>query len=177
MHDVLRDFQRRRLGDNGPADLHGRLLDQAAARLPRAEALGPAAPGLLRPAWWELNPDHWDSRYLRDHLIEHLTDAGQAREAETVACDLRWAGSRLEESGSAALAGDLARAASLPWRTPRERPGYSGRWNAPRTCWPAGPVGPPGAVTGTATPASCQLVQVYSLQWRPAISRLGRCGS
>jgi hypothetical protein len=49
-------------------------------------------------------------RYLRDHLIEHLCDAGRPAEAEAVACDLRWAGARVAESGPAALAADLSRA-------------------------------------------------------------------
>ena len=54
----------------------------------------------------------WDTqdRYLWDHLIEHLLDAGRPGEAEAVAGDLRWVGARLERFGPAAPAADLAAA-------------------------------------------------------------------
>jgi WD40 repeat protein len=113
VHDVARDFLRRKLGPQRLAALHGVLVDQAAAGLPAARSLGPAAAGPPRVAWWEPSRDdqyHLFSRYLRDHLIEHLRDAGRSADAEAVACDLRWAGARLAESGPAALAADLSRA-------------------------------------------------------------------
>ena len=61
----------------------------------------------MRVAWWELGPQ---DRYLWDHLIEHLRDAGRPGDAEAVACDLRWVGARLERFGPAAPAADLAAA-------------------------------------------------------------------
>lgn len=47
-------------------------------------------------------------RYLWDHLIGHLSEAAQPGEAETMATDLRWVAARLERSGPAAPAADLA---------------------------------------------------------------------
>ena len=48
------------------------------------------------------------SGYLRGYLIWHLRQAGRLGVAEAVACDLRWAGGRLEAIGSAAVVADLA---------------------------------------------------------------------
>ena len=65
----------------------------------------PACP--VRVAWWELGDQ---DRYLWDHLIEHLLDAGRPGDADAVAGDLRWVGARLERFGPAAPAADLAAA-------------------------------------------------------------------
>jgi hypothetical protein len=56
-------------------------------------------------AWWELPGQ---ARYLRDHLVEHLLGAGRVGEEEAVACDLQWAGWRLDQDGLAAPRADLA---------------------------------------------------------------------
>ncbi len=61
----------------------------------------------MQVAWWDLG--HQD-RYLWDHLIEHLLDAGRPGDADAVAGDLRWVGARLERFGPAAPAADLAAA-------------------------------------------------------------------
>src|ERR1039458_789505 len=101
MHDVIRDFLRERLGDTRLAQLHQLLLDTVAAGLPSAPA---AAGGGQVTAWWEL-PD--PARYLREHLIEHLLAAGRPGQAEGLAADLRWAGTRLQASGPAGPYADL----------------------------------------------------------------------
>jgi hypothetical protein len=60
-----------------------------------------------RVAWWEMNREH---RYLWDHLVEHLVEAGRPGDAESVAVDLRWVGARLEQFGPAAPVADLSAA-------------------------------------------------------------------
>ena len=71
--------------------MHQVLLDAAAADLPAAGVSGRQN---AVTAWWEL-PE--SARYLREHLIEHLIAAGRPQVAEAVSCDLRWAGSQLEQ--------------------------------------------------------------------------------
>ena len=113
VHDETRDSLRRKLGPQQLATLQGVLLDQLVAGLPAALSLVQGAAGPPQVAWWEPSQDdryHLFTRYLRDHLIEHLRGAGRHAEAEAVACDLRWARVRLAESGPAALAADLSRA-------------------------------------------------------------------
>ena len=109
LHDVVRDFLRTELGKRRLADLNGMLLDAVAAGLPTASPLVPAALDQLGVAWWELPAD---DRYLWDHLIEHLLDAGCSGEADAIASDLRWVGTRLERFGPAAPAADLSTAST-----------------------------------------------------------------
>ena len=124
LHDVIRAFLREELGDTKVARLHQVLLDAAAEGMPSAAA---AAPGHGEvTAWWELSES---ARYLREHLIEHMLEAGWAAQAEELAADLRWVGARLELSGPAGPYADLA-----VIRTPRAQ--RLGRVFAqPRTCW------------------------------------------
>ncbi len=104
LHDVVRDFLRGELGNKRLTELHGVLLDSAAARLPASGAVtGHGQPA--RTAWWELGQG---DRYLLDHLIEHLIGADRRAEAEDVASDLRWVGARLQAFGPAAPAADLS---------------------------------------------------------------------
>ena len=105
LHDVVRDFLRDDLGPQRLAELNGVLLGAVAAGLPTADPLDPAAPGPVRVAWWELDRGQG---YMWDHLIEHLLEAGRRSDAEGIACDLRWVGTRLEQSGPAAPAADLS---------------------------------------------------------------------
>ena len=108
LHDVVRDFLRAEVaGQERLAAWNGRLVDAVAAGLHAAQPLDLATGRLVRAAWWELGPE---DRYLWDHLIEHLRDAGRLSEAEAVAGDLRWVGARLECFGPAAPAADLAAA-------------------------------------------------------------------
>src|SRR5258708_33321149 len=81
------------------------ILKAAAVDLPPADRLDVAVFGSAKEAWWGLGAS---DRYLWDHLIEHLRDAGRGTEAERIACDLRWVGARLERFGPAAPAGDIA---------------------------------------------------------------------
>jgi WD40 repeat protein len=104
VHDVIRDFARSKLGPERVAELNGVLLavvaaDRTGATPPGAHGGGSGVP------WWELGAG---GGYLREHLIWHLIQAGRGAEAEPLACDLRWAGARLAESGPAAVAADLA---------------------------------------------------------------------
>ena len=105
LHDVVRDYLRSELGTHRLASLNGLLLDAVAADVATAAPLG-VVPFEPEAAWWELGPHE---RYMRDHLVEHLLDAGRHSSAEATASDLRWVGSRLLESGPAAPAADLSR--------------------------------------------------------------------
>jgi WD40 repeat protein len=108
LHDVIRDFLRARLSQQQRlAGLNGAFLDAVAAGLPAVSPLNDAADCPVSVAWWELGSQ---DQYLWDHLIEHLRDARRSGDAEAVACDLRWAGARLERFGPAAPAADLAAA-------------------------------------------------------------------
>ena len=105
LHDVVRDFLRGELGPGRPAALNGVLLDAVASGLSAVGALNAAAAGSARVPWWDLG---FGDRYLWDHLIEHLLDAGRRREAEEIAGDLRWVGARVQGFGPAAPAADLS---------------------------------------------------------------------
>ncbi len=105
LHDVIREYLRRQLGPARLGRMHQVLLDAAAADLPAAAPARASSGQGTVTAWWELSGR---ARYLRDHLIEHLLAAGRADEAEAVACDLRWAESRLDQVGPVAPFADLA---------------------------------------------------------------------
>ena len=89
------------------AELNGVLLAAVAEAVPAATP--PNHDGGPMVAWWKLGTG---GGYLRGQLIWHLTEAGRGPEAEALACDLRWAGARLAQSGPAAVAADLAMAAT-----------------------------------------------------------------
>ena len=108
LHDVVRDFLRADLGQQ-LAGLNGMLLDAASEDLPGAGPLDSTAELPLHVAWWELGDE---DRYLWEHLIEHVLDAGRLDEAEVIACDLRWVEARLMRFGPAASAADLSRVGS-----------------------------------------------------------------
>jgi WD40 repeat protein len=105
LHDVVRDFLRAELGRRRLAELNGLLLDAVAADLPASSPLPPDGSRPAGVAWWGLGRA---DRYLWDHLIEHLIDAGRSDRAEALAGDLRWVGTRLEQFGPAAPAADLS---------------------------------------------------------------------
>ena len=105
LHDVIREFLRTRLGQRRLAELHGMLLDAVAEDLPAGSPFDHGGGQPVPVAWWELGGQ---DRYLWDHLIEHLSEAGRAGQAEAVACDLRWVGARLLRSGPTAPAADLS---------------------------------------------------------------------
>jgi hypothetical protein len=107
LHDVVRDFLRAELGQQRLARLTGMLLDAVAADLPTVGPPDSDAGCSARVAWWELGDE---DRYLWNHLIEHLAEAGRGRDADAVAGDLRWVGARLERFGPAAPVADLAAA-------------------------------------------------------------------
>lgn len=104
IHDVIRDFARSTIGPERRAALNGMLLDAMARRRLAAKQPGIDHDG-SGAAWWE--PGIADA-YLRGQLIWHLIEAGRRVEAAALACDLRWAGTRLAKSGPAAVAADLA---------------------------------------------------------------------
>jgi WD40 repeat protein len=136
MHDVIRDYLRAQLGAQQLAGLNGLLVDAIAEKwkLPAAAVLDPAQ-ACPTAAWWDLGDE---DRYLWDHLIRHLADAGRPQEAEAVACDLRWASGRLLRFGPAAPAADLAAAG-----TPRA---IQLRAVLDRVAHILGPADPPGSV-------------------------------
>jgi WD40 repeat protein len=103
MHDVVRDYLRGELGTQKVAELNEVLLRAVAADRPGGRDPGGVTTALV--PWWELRPE---GRYMQHHLIRHLLEAGRPGEAEDVACDLRWAELRVQQSGPAAVAADLA---------------------------------------------------------------------
>jgi NB-ARC domain/WD domain, G-beta repeat len=107
LHDVIRDFLRAELGPERLAALNRILLDTFAADLLTMSPRDVAALGTIPVAWWELGDDE---RYMWDHLIEHMMDAGCTGAADAVAGDLRWVGARLMRFGPAAPASDLSTA-------------------------------------------------------------------
>ncbi|MFE7949685.1 NB-ARC domain-containing protein [Streptomyces sp. NPDC057426] len=88
LHDVLRDYLHKELGEPAVTALHGTLAD----------AVGPTP--------WE--PAEDSRGYVLDHAIEHLLAAGRTAEAARVACDLRWVEARLHQRGPLAAWADLA---------------------------------------------------------------------
>ena len=103
LHDVVRDFLRAELGPDALTHLNGVLLDATGADLPvSGSASGTEGPAKIM--WWKLRSD---DRYMWEHLIEHLVDAGREEEAGTLAGDLRWVGARLLNFGPAGPAADL----------------------------------------------------------------------
>lgn len=105
LHDVIREYLRRDLGEEQLAALHATLLAAMAAETTSADSL--LTPGQPQDgvAWWHLAAGQ---PYVRDNLIRHLIQAGRTAEAETVACNLQWAAARIQNSGPAAAAADLA---------------------------------------------------------------------
>jgi WD domain, G-beta repeat len=83
------------------------LLDAVTDDLPAAGPLAGISAALAEVAWWELGAD---DRYLWDHLVEHLREAGGHSDAEAVSGDLRWVDARLERFNPAAPAADLSMA-------------------------------------------------------------------
>jgi WD40 repeat protein len=109
LHDVVRDILRSQLGPQRLVEVNRALIDAVAATLTRAT---PLKSGLAPTvSWWDLSKDQ---RYLWDHIVEHLNDAGQANAAEALACDLRWVIARLCRSGPAGPIQDLTSATGTP---------------------------------------------------------------
>jgi WD40 repeat protein len=134
IHDVVLDFLRAGLTAARLTELNSALLDAVAAVLPSAAPFVPGAPA-PQIAWWELDAGN---QYMWDHLIEHLVAAGRRSDAESVACDLRWAAERLKRYGPTALTADLAAVSTL--RAERLRAALA------RTAHLFSPTDPPAAV-------------------------------
>ncbi|MFI8964907.1 NB-ARC domain-containing protein [Streptomyces sp. NPDC053493] len=85
LHDVLRDYLHKELGEPAATTLHGTLADGF---------------GLMP----------WESAegYVLDHAVEHLLAAGRIAAAERVASDVRWIETRLHQRGPLAAWSDLA---------------------------------------------------------------------
>jgi len=110
LHNVIRDLLREELGATRLVELHQILLHAAAIDLPDVKSLGRATVNTAgaessRTAWWKLQES---SRYLWDHLIEHLLGAERRDDAAALAADLRWVSARLSQSGPIAPLADLA---------------------------------------------------------------------
>ncbi|MEV6303486.1 WD40 repeat domain-containing protein [Actinoplanes sp. NPDC051861] len=89
LHDVVRDYLSGEMGEERLCAAHRALIVAA------------------RPAdgWWVL-PE--SSRYLWDHLVEHLIAAGDRDGAGELAVDLRWVAASLQVNGPAAPMRDMA---------------------------------------------------------------------
>jgi WD40 repeat protein len=96
LHDVVRDYLRRRAGDALPG-MHRALVDAHRRTLPTEGG---------RTCWWKLPGGE---PYLWDHLAGHLYAAsgGEQDELAALVCDLRWVEARLRRFGPAATAADL----------------------------------------------------------------------
>ena len=105
VHDVIRDYLREWLGATKLVRLHAILLDTVADGLPRAQEAPASFCVSTVTAWWDL-PSH--ARYLRDHLIEHLLAANRTQDAKSLAADLHWIATRLDQGGPAIPYADLA---------------------------------------------------------------------
>jgi len=107
LHDVIRDYVRAELGEERLAELNSALIEALATEVPATSQ--PDRTGGSSPiaAWWNLQSE---DRYVWDHLIEHMQQAGRSAEADAVAGDLRWIAVRLEKFGPAAPVSDLAMA-------------------------------------------------------------------
>ncbi|MFI9810229.1 NB-ARC domain-containing protein [Streptomyces sp. NPDC052301] len=102
LHDVIRDFLRRNLGEVRLQDLHRLLVDAAAADVPAADPQPGGGRG-PRHAWWQMADG-----YLADHLISHLLGADRTAEAEALAVDLRWIEWRLDQRAAPTPVADLS---------------------------------------------------------------------
>ncbi|WTZ46425.1 NB-ARC domain-containing protein [Streptomyces sp. NBC_01390] len=96
LHDVVRDYLRTELGEEGCQTVNRELLNAVAASLP------PPEDGQV--PWWQVQHG-----YLLDHLIEHLLDAGRALQAHRLAEDFWWVRARLHQRGPTAPWHDLDR--------------------------------------------------------------------
>src|SRR6202034_2098796 len=114
LHDVIRDYLRHELGSGRITALNATLIDAIQDDLPKAEPLTASAPS-PSAAWWTLSQNSGNSAadcYLADHAVSHLLDASRSRQAEAVACDLRWVEARLHQRGTAAPWSDCTRIAT-----------------------------------------------------------------
>ena len=132
LHDVIRSHLRSRRGPDGCRDVHRRLVDAAAERLP--------APPPDRPRpWWSLRAD---SDYLFRFLPYHLYEAGHEAEMAALVCDLRWVEAKTRKLGSAVpVKADLQLARTPVAETLRRALGGSAALLAP--------IDPPGALGAT----------------------------
>ncbi|MFF0740162.1 NB-ARC domain-containing protein [Streptomyces sp. NPDC004111] len=102
LHDVVRDYLRAELASDLPS-VNAALVDAVAATLPadadHTSGAGSDAGPVPRvgAAWWQARDG-----YLRDHLIEHLVDAGRTSQAEAVASHFEWVRARLDQRGPTA---------------------------------------------------------------------------
>jgi WD40 repeat protein len=92
LHDVIRDYLRGVLGDEGVRRAGDALLSLIGSQL--------TSPG----KWWQMDPaDHFFWR----HLPTHLAEAGRENERDALVTDLRWVGAKLGVLGVEAVAADL----------------------------------------------------------------------
>ncbi len=103
LHDVVRTYLRQLLGDRLAA-VNAAFLDQLASDLPRTAASAAEGSGRSRVAWWKMPRA---DRYLWEHLITHLIEAGRGGDAGRLAGDLRWVVARWIRGGAAAPIRDL----------------------------------------------------------------------
>ncbi|MFD7096771.1 NB-ARC domain-containing protein [Streptomyces xanthophaeus] len=110
VHDVVRDYQRAELAGELAA-VNRTVVDSLAVDLPPVVSASDATTPVAR-AWWLT-----ESRYLQDHLIGHLADAGQTDVAQALAGDLRWIRAHLQRLGPNAAIRDLDRVPTPAART------------------------------------------------------------
>jgi WD40 repeat protein len=141
MHDVIRDYAGRGLGGKGQA-VHAALIHAARSLIePTSPDIADSTSTEVVP-WWRL-PRTGDMEYLWQYLTYHLDGAGKTRELDRLCGDLRFAVTRLQDAGPAALEADLARSQS-------PRVGQLSRIIA-QNAHLLGPVRPPGALAAVLT--------------------------
>lgn len=99
IHDVLRSYLRRQVGDAALAVMNESFVDAARTLLPREP---PADDGYSR--WWMLP---LAEGYLWRHLCGHLADAGLVDELVSTATELRFVSVKLQAHGVAEVESDL----------------------------------------------------------------------
>jgi len=105
LHDVLRAYLRRQLGEAAVASASRRFLARA-----RQSLLPPDAD----PAeWWQLPSAGAAPAYLWRNLAYHLAEAGPAGDIDGTVCDLRWIEAKTTQFGSTVpIEADLAQSSS-----------------------------------------------------------------
>ncbi|WP_170323872.1 NB-ARC domain-containing protein [Cryptosporangium phraense] len=98
LHDVIRAYVRTVAGADRLRRVNRAFIESA------AEFAGSDDQGAT--LWWNLPIS---SRYLWDHIVEHLADAANDDQAEELACDWQWIAAKLVLYGPAAVESDLAR--------------------------------------------------------------------
>jgi len=105
LHDVIRDYLRRRIGPAMLPALHARLLDACRPTQPADGGGSEAGTAPETAAWWTLPPA---ATYLWTNLCFHMKEAGRDEELTRLTHDLRWAAAKIIAVGPEGVEADMA---------------------------------------------------------------------